>query len=77
MNNEEKWNKARLKQLNLQCVKDMLYHAYSAYESRELDLYNNVTNAGPHCCSLEQLEDVIKDLAALGDMLGDEWRRGV
>jgi hypothetical protein len=40
MNNEEKWKKARLKQLNLHCVKDMLYHAHSAYESRELDLYN-------------------------------------
>lgn len=77
MNNEDKWKKARLKQLNLHCVKDMLYHAHSAYESRDLDLYNNVTNAGTYCCSLEELEDEIKDLAALGIMLGDEWRQGV
>jgi hypothetical protein len=74
MNNEDKWKKARLKQLNLHCVKDMLYHAHSAYESRELDLYNNVSNAGAYCCSLEELEDVIKDLDALGNMLADEGR---
>lgn len=74
MNNEEKWARARLKQLNIHYLEDILYHARTAEYENDLNIINHVTAGGPYCTSMEDLKDVIKSLMLLIEMADTERR---
>ena len=74
MNNEEKWARARLKQLNIHYLEDVLYHARTAEYEQDVSIFNHVTNAGPYCTSMEDLKGVIRNLMLLIEMLDIERR---
>jgi len=74
LDNEAKWARARLKQLNIHYLEDVLYHARTAEHEQDVSIFNHVTNAGPYCDSMEDLEDVIRNLMLLIEMLDIERR---
>ena len=74
MNNEEKWARARLKQLNIHYLEDILYHARTAEYEHDVSIFNHVTAGGPYCTSMADLKDVIRNLMLLIEMLDIERR---